>query len=343
MIKENEKFKVCKSENYNYVFDKTTGEFYRWGATEKDDPDYSPIGPEIADIELSTICHQGCRECYKSLTHNGLNMSIDTYKRLFANLGNNLQQIAFGVGDLQDCVDLEAILKHTRDNGVIPNITINGFRMTDYYYDMLVKYCGAVAVSCYDYDVCFNAIHELHKRGLKFINIHQIVSRETLDKCYELVRRKSENNDERLKGLQAIVFLWLKPKGDRNTSSQVSQDEFNALVRYAMNLNVSIGFDSCSAPMFAKAVNYDPNIMQYVESCESTLFSAYINVEGKFFPCSFSENVGIYSGIDLTGDVNIMDIWNSHPQILKFREDSLKSVCNGCRNCTIYKLGDKII
>ena len=62
-IRENDKRKFCKSESYNYAFDKTSGLFMRWGKTEDDDPEISPFGCEIADIEISTICSKGCKAC----------------------------------------------------------------------------------------------------------------------------------------------------------------------------------------------------------------------------------------------------------------------------------------
>ena len=50
------KKKVCNGRGYNYFFDYDSGFFARWGITKKDDPAFSPIGPEILDIEVSEIC-----------------------------------------------------------------------------------------------------------------------------------------------------------------------------------------------------------------------------------------------------------------------------------------------
>lgn len=55
--------KIFTSKDYNYVFNTETGAFARWGATKAEDPDFSPYGPEILDIEISTVCHQGCSFC----------------------------------------------------------------------------------------------------------------------------------------------------------------------------------------------------------------------------------------------------------------------------------------
>ena len=54
-------FKVINTPTYNYKFNKVDGYFCRWGKTKDDDPIYAPLGPEIVDIEISTICNKNCR------------------------------------------------------------------------------------------------------------------------------------------------------------------------------------------------------------------------------------------------------------------------------------------
>jgi hypothetical protein len=75
--------KIVRSEDYNFIFDKQSGVFARWGSTEEDDPEFSPFGPEIADIEITTICdgigNKGpCKFCYKANTSKGEYMSLET-------------------------------------------------------------------------------------------------------------------------------------------------------------------------------------------------------------------------------------------------------------------------
>ena len=35
------------SPEYNFIFNKETGFFARWGKTPKDDPQFCPFGPEL--------------------------------------------------------------------------------------------------------------------------------------------------------------------------------------------------------------------------------------------------------------------------------------------------------
>lgn len=349
-ILEDNKIKAICSEEYKYFFNKETGFFARYGKTTEDDPVFSPYGPEILDIEISTICHginnKPCAFCYKSNTCKGENMSFETFKTIFHKLPKNLTQIAFGIGDIDSNPDLFKIMEYCRNNDynyVVPNITINGWNLTDEYADKLSKLCGAVSVSNYDFDLCFNAVQKLTDRGMKQVNIHQLVAEETFETCLKLM--EETKRDPRLEKLNAIVFLALKPKGKRNTLTPINPLKYKELVDVALNDKVRIGFDSCSAPMFLKAVEGHDNYKQFqtmAEPCESYLFSFYINVEGKTVPCSFLEDEADYKGLDVVNCNDFLkDIWY-HPEVVAFRELVTSTEKNGlvenCRQCPYFKI-----
>ena len=335
--------KCFKSPDYNFMFNMENGFFARWGKTKEDDPEYSPFGPEILDIEISTICSKECPWCYKSNRRCGDNMSFETFKQMFDKFPKHLTQIAFGIGDIDGNPDLWKIMDYCRENKVIPNITINGERMTPELYDRLASTCGAVAVSYYNRDTCYNAVKELSDRGMKQVNIHALLSYETLPNCTEILGSRAAG-EPRLAGLNAVVFLWLKPKGERNTLHQVSGEDFKDLIDASINLELPFGFDSCSASNFLKAVSSDPNFEQYKimsEPCESTLFSYYINVNGMGFPCSFSEGTSEYAGVNILEIEDgkfLHDVWNNE-ETCKFRRTVMANKdCNGCRMCPVYDL-----
>lgn len=328
-IMDNEDYKVLVSDNYNYVFNKNNGWFARYGRTLDEDPSCSPYGPEIADIEISTICTKGCKFCYKGNTACGKNMTLDKFKQVFSAIPKTVTQIAFGIGDVDGNPDLEAILKYTRSQEVIPNITINAHKMTPEQYDMLAKYCGAVAVSLYDYNECYNAVKQLADRGMKQVNIHCLLSEETFTRCITVI--DDATIDSRLVGkLNAIVFLHLKPKGRAvpNDYHIPSDAVFENVVKHALEAGVGFGFDSCSANKAARVL--PEQYHELIEPCESTLFSCYIDVDGYAFPCSFSTDD--YIGVDVT---RVDDFWNS----ISYKQ--FRNKCLECgRSCPIYELGD---
>lgn len=99
---------------YNYVFDEKTGYFVRWGKTMDDDPQFSPIGPEICDYEVSEICSQGCGMCYKSNTKTGRNTSFEEFKATIDKMPSVLQ-VAFGIGNLPSPVYLRRKIDKNAD------------------------------------------------------------------------------------------------------------------------------------------------------------------------------------------------------------------------------------
>jgi hypothetical protein len=133
--------------------------------------------------------------------------------------------------------------------------------------------------------------------------------------------------------MKALVLLSLKTKGRSvGRFHQLSQDKFDKLVAYALENNVAIGFDSCSAQKFMKSVKGHKNEDQFLQSaepCESTLYSMYIDVKGNFFPCSFSPDTeGWKTGISvLECNDFIKDVWFNE----RTRKFSNKVI--GCRNC----------
>jgi radical SAM protein with 4Fe4S-binding SPASM domain len=339
--KEKGPIKFLKSENYNYLFRLNDGYFTRWGRTLKDDPDYSPFGPEIMDIEISTICSRACSWCYKSNTREGTYMSFDTFQKMFSKFPKTLTQIAFGIGDIDGNPDMWKIFDHCRNNGVVPNVTINGERLTEGRAESLAKVCGAVAVSHYNKEMCYNAVKKLTDAGLKQVNIHKLFCQETYESCFELIR--DMETDPRLAKMKAVVFLWLKPKGDRNVFHRIgSLEEYKRLVNFALEHNARIGFDSCSAPMFAEAIKDHPQysiFLTMVESCESTLFSYYINTDGMGFPCSFCEGQPEFKGINILETENFLkEVWYGE-EAQMFRKNIIESKdCAGCRRCWVFDL-----
>ena len=345
--------KKVRSNGYNYNFFSENGMLLRWGKTLDDNPFFSPLGPELLDVEVSTICSgvngSLCPWCYKSNTPGGKNMSLKTFKKIFVKIPKNLTQIAFGVGDIDSNPELFEIFKFCRTNKynhVVPNVTINGWNLTENYADDLAKLCGAVAVSNYEKEICYEAIAKLTSRigcesnTLKQVNIHQLTALETFPTCKEVIRDKIV--DTRLKGLNAIIFLAYKSKSRSIKFHTLPYDKFKELVEFSLSNRITIGMDSCSALKFLWCVKDNRNYLKFtklIEPCESGLFSLYVNVEGRSYFCSFLEGDGKIYGFDLMSCKDFMrEVW-FHPEMKKWRQILLETTKNNdlnCRECPKY-------
>lgn len=341
--------KTRRFPGYNYNF-YDNGIFMRWGNSfkENDDPQFSPVGPEIADIEVSTICHGPngipCPWCYKSNTSQGQNMTLHTFNIILRKINStgNLTQIAFGIGDIDANSDLIAMFRSCRKASIFPNITVNGARLDllfegKSYAEHIAELCGAVAVSHYGDDQCFDAVKKFTDLGMTQVNIHKILAEETIDDCLELLKKRQI--DSRLANMNAIVFLLLKPKGDRNTLTPIkNMIKYRELIHYALDNSINIGFDSCGAHKFMAAISGHKDfkhLSNLCEPCESTLFSIYINVKGEMFPCSFGEGTdGWENGIDIVKCEDFLrDVWY-HPRVKEWRNKNLSNN----RNCVFYNV-----
>jgi radical SAM protein with 4Fe4S-binding SPASM domain len=262
-------------------------------------------------------------------------MSFETFKNIFHKLPRTLTQIAFGIGNINSSPDLRKIFDYCRDNDyqyIVPNVTINGFGMTPEWYDYLAKTLGACAVSNHHEDSCFNAVKELTDRGMTQINIHQVVSLETFDICMSIIDQVQL--DPRLNKLNAVVFLMLKQKGRGKNLNRLPDDKYKLFIEKLFASGISFGMDSCGASRLL-AYGVSDEIKKYITPCESTRESAYINVKGEFFPCSFTEGTDSFPvGIDITKINNFVEeVWMSR-QTHDWRQNLLSK----CNNCPIYQI-----
>jgi len=336
---ENDKIKEVSSSSYNYHFDKMTGQFARWGYSFESDPEYAPA-PEILDIEVTTICDHGCAFCYKSNTANGTNMSFETFRTIIDKFPKMLTQVAFGAdASATSNPDLFRMMWYARGAGFIPNITVAD--ISDETAIKLANVCGAVAVSRYsDAQVCYDSIKRLTAAGLEQVNIHVLVSLETLPWIYKTF---DDYLNGKIPGLNAIVLLGLKQKGRGEHFNRVDQKSYNKIIEYALHFDIPIGADSCSGPKLIQAVQGRDDyqkIYDMVDPCESTLFSWYVDVDGIGYPCSFTPgNPNWESGIDMTKIDNFnKDVW-IQKKVLDFRRNLVNNKdCNGCRECPLYTI-----
>ena len=340
-IVENDKIKALKSPSYNYIFNKQNGFFIRWGKNKEDDPQFSPYGPEILDLEISSggDCMGNCPFCYKSnggnqSTHN---MTFEEFKTIFHKMPKTLTQIAFGIMNVYTNPDFFKIMKYAHQNGVIPNYTTHGLDLDKNAVEKTVELCGAVAVSVVNKELTYDAIFNLTNAGMKQVNIHFLLCEEFYEKALQVIDDIVQ--DERLKKLNAIVFLQYKNKNKKSLfHSVLDVEKYKNLTNYCEKNNVNYGFDSCSAPIYLESIvgkENEETLSTFAEPCESGLFSSYINCYGKFFVCSFAENEDEWlEGIDvLNCDDFMKDVWMNE-RLIQWR----KRLIENNRNCPIYNL-----
>lgn len=333
--------KNLKGEDYNFTFNLSNGFMARWGKTFDEDPLYSPVGPEILDIEVTKHgCKNKCPFCYKDNNDGpAVNMSLETFKKIVSTFPKTLTQIAFGITSIHANPELFDMFAWCRKNNIVPNVTISGKDLTEETAERLSKYLGAIAVSVYPEtkDEAYNAILMMSEL-MKQVNIHLVLAKETLPFVHTVM--SDVKNDPRLRKVNAVVFLSLKPKG-RATGKYNSVDKKDVihLIETCMEKGIIYGFDSCGATKFQNAIDemhLSSDVRKVFETCcepcESSLFSFYVNVYGQATYCSFMEGCQEITPVSMLNVQDfIKDIWY-HQDVISFRNRVLANK----RTCPIY-------
>jgi hypothetical protein len=192
-----------------------------------------------------------------------------------------------------------------------------------------------VAVSAYQADktVCYDTVEMLRSRGMRQVNIHLLVAAESMGFVREIL--DDRKSDKRLKDLNAIVFLGVKPKGRaKGAFHPASVEDYREIVGRCLASGVGFGFDSCSAVAFEHVIQgldipekQKRGMAMMAEPCESALFSFYVNVKGEAWFCSFAESEPDVEPVSvLAASDFIEDVWYA-PQTVAFRRRVIE-----CRN-----------
>jgi hypothetical protein len=106
--------KTVVGPDYSYIFLKADKFFQRWGKSTEDDPLYSPIGPEVLDIKIT------------SNDEDIPVMDIDTFKLIINKIPKTLTQVAFEIVDIQTNPDFVPMVKYCREIGIEPSFIFIG-------------------------------------------------------------------------------------------------------------------------------------------------------------------------------------------------------------------------
>ena len=344
-------FKLTYDEDHTYhdFFNKTNGFNMRFGKRLEDDPDWCALGPEITDIEIVSgkcpkINGKNCAFCYKS---NGGDvascMTFDEFKKLLDFMPKNLTQIAFGITGVKTNPDFFKMMQYAKDNGVIPNYTTNGVDLDNEAIEKTLDLCGRIAVSCYDgaKEICYNTMRRVGeaaaRRGMKFpCNIHLVISKDTHAHVMSVLNDAKEG---KIPNLGAIVCLRIKPVGRAcKLDCTIPESYYDEILKFGIDNKIQLGFDSCGAKMVEKVLKKlgHEELVNCVESCESTRMSVYINKDCIMTPCSFCEHLYEKQAINLKNPESqtFTEIWNNNILLKEFR-----TKCIACKtSCQVYEL-----
>jgi MoaA/NifB/PqqE/SkfB family radical SAM enzyme len=319
------------SSDYNFIGDTETGVTFRWGKTFEENPAYAPW-PELADISISNHCTKGCDFCYRDSTANQSFITLKDYERILRELihpkWGSVFQVALGGGEPFEHPHLREIIDLTVTHKIVPNLTTNGLHINRDWIDTLREKVGAIAVSTDNVnEIDYDKIALLTNCGVR-TNIHYLLNKCNIAQASQIL---NGSFDERLSGLNSIIFLTHKPSGRAKAKNTLQyNDDLRAFIQLIDNRKTSfrIGFDACFVPVLLHLTQTNTD---YVDSCECGFFSVYIDERMNVKPCSFAKD-GI-SEFNLH-EITLREIWEEKYQEYRcVMKNDCKRDCKNKRHC----------
>ena len=325
-----------KDLGYKYSFNYKTGYYTR---TDYLDKKLHSLGsdvfaanfPHLIDVGImghcthgkSGLCLKSGVQCYQDGMHiSKPNMSVESFRKLAEQCKDLTFQFALGGrGDPNEHENFGEILKICRENNIVPNYTTSGFNLTDEQIELTKKYCGAVAVSWYRNNYTLSSIKRFISAGIK-TNIHYVLNVDTINEAITMLE-----NNLFPKGANAVVFLTHKPVGLGQKEKCLKYDMPEVTKMFSLikkgGYSFKVGIDGCFVVgLINSGLGFN---MEYLDTCEATRFTCYIDADLVMHPCSFDVNNEYV--IDLK-DKTIEDAWNS-----EMFNNIRKRLHKGCPDC----------
>lgn len=292
------------SDKYGYkaLFDERNGNSIRLDGVDNCN-NWKKSGPELLDISITNYCERNCSFCYRNSSKAGKHMSISLYRDIIQEARKSkVFQVALGGGNPNQHPNFVDFLRIARENNIIPSYTTNGDGMTSKILDATKEYCGALAVSWYEpYTKAISLIEECYSRGIK-VNIHFVLDADNISKARDLLTLKIIDK------VNAIIFLNYKPVGQEKRSILKSTKNLSLFLNDLTSFSrCQIGFDSCMISHLTMIK--DRLVLESVDYCEASRYSAFISEQGMVYPCSFMCGQKL-DGVSILS-ASLLDIWQN--------------------------------
>lgn len=325
------RFKILKSSVYRSVFDFKTGYFL-----SKSKYDYAPLGPETMEVEVCKgNCPHKCKFCYRNNDEKeSKNMTIEEFKTLVSKFPETVTQISLGITGIQSNPDIIKIIDYCNIKHIKPNITLTGIDLTEDFAKIVAPKLGGIGISVYKSKekLAYNTFRRLKRNGAKQVGYQIIVAKETLDHTYKVI-----NDMLKDKSIKADHLVLITPKPVEGSKfTLLDKDQYRELLKYCLKNKIDVGLDQCSKPRLKEVVS--DKIINNIDSCECSFYTGFVDVNGNYWHCGFSE----ISENKIHEELNIFkcedfvkDIWNSK-SLMTLRDNIRSKTKDGCRLCPLF-------
>lgn len=297
--------------------------------------------PITAHFAITNRCPMGCRTCYNG-SGQGVRGELTTkeLKQILEELAvMQVFTVAFGGGEPLSHPDLFELAQYTRQLGMTPTMTTNGF-FINYKTAWKSRIFSHVHVSLDGVGDVYRAVRGVDgfvhaRRALKLlkrcgvsVGVNVVVCRANYNQLEELVRFVVKQ------GVDDIIFLRLKPGGrarefylEQRLSLVERIKLYPLLERFNHEYGVKCHVD-CAMMPFIYYHEPEEEILQYYcgEGCVAGQEIIEINSRGTVRACSFAKLSACQVG-------DLQDCWKNSDELRKYRvwEATAIEPCASCR------------
>ena len=153
-----------------------------------------PLAPESVHLQLNNVCNLRCPSCYVGLHEEDAGgLSLERILSLideWAEMG--VFQLALGGGEPLMSPKFTSVVRYARERGIMPNVTTNGWLITEELIAEVSDHLGELRMSLNDAASVNTALLEekaalLRARDVRF-GFNLIVTRQNLNRLTDLLR-----------------------------------------------------------------------------------------------------------------------------------------------------------
>lgn len=303
-----------------------------------------PPAPESVHLQVNNVCNLRCPSCYVGLSEDDDgSLPLERILSLideWAEMG--VFQLALGGGEPLMSKKFVPIVRYARSRGVVPNVTTNGWLITEELLDEAADSLGELRMSLNDAVSVNEALIEekvtlLRTRNLRF-GFNLIVTRKNLGRLPELLRWAIE------RGAATINLIRPKPAPGNERWYQHSALTHADSARLATTLprleaffgKTNLTVDCAFSFLFH---GWAPELLRArgVAGCAMGERFATVKWNGDVYPCSHLRGAEFNAGN--VKDKSFREIWQSGPIFSRVRRElgQVGGDCGGCSHNAFCK------
>jgi len=315
-----------------------------------------PPPPESVHLQINNVCNLRCPSCYVGLSEDDDgSLPLERILSLIdecAEMG--VFQLALGGGEPLMSPKFAPVVRHARERGVVPNVTTNGWLITEELLDETAGGLGELRMSLNDAVSLNKTLIEekaalLRARGVRF-GFNLIVTRQNLDRLSELLLWAIEQGAATVNLIRPKPApgndQWYRRNAITPADSARLAEALPQLEPLFAKMNLTV---DCAFSFLFHGWPVEKLRARGVAGCAMGERFATVKWNGDVYPCSHLRGAEFNAGN--VRDKSFREIWQSGQVFVRVRQEinqisgscgvcGHNPFCKGCRAVTQHQFGN---